>query len=363
MSPALKKNRFIHGFYHSLIPAGLLLLLVLASGCHTTELAARMITKSPNLHDPPLPEKRVDRIWAKYTTTNAADGLAAVTRFSVIVGPPTATLEGIEISPRDYHKKVLVKLDPAKPGIDALTVKAVPEPKDTFTPLAEPRTIILLHGYSVTKELMAPWALVLAEAGYRVVAVDLRGHGLSTGSRVSFGKYETVDLSQMLDYLIAERLCEPRVGVLGISFGATLAMHWAARDARVATVVAIAPYNHFQDALVRFAKALHIWVPRGIVDHAITLAAHELDINWADWSGEAAARQLKVPVLLVGGGEDPISRPDDIERMKSLAPPGSDAIIIPEADHFAVGYWFKGLAGPVKAWFGSHLAGAAAVRY
>ena len=335
--------------------ASLVFLVVLTSGCHTTELAARMITKAPNLHDPSLPVKRVDRIWAKYTTTNAADGLAAVTHFNVIVGPPNATLEGIEIRPQDYHKKVSVKLDPDKSGIDALSFKAVPEPKDTFTPLPEPRTIILLHGYSATKEMMAPWALTLAQAGYRVVVVDLRGHGLSSGAQVSFGKYETADLSRMLDYLIAERLCEPRVGVLGISFGGTLAMHWAAHESRIATVVAIAPYNHFQEALVRFAKELHVWVPRGIVDNALAISAHELGISWNDWSGEAGARQLKQPVLLIGGGKDSISRPDDIERMKSQAPPGSDAIIIPGADHFAIGYWFKGLTEPVKAWFSAHL--------
>lgn len=335
--------------------APLLLLLLLTAGCNTTEYAARMITKAPNLHDKPLSEKRVDRIWAKYTTTNASEAVASLVRFEVIVGPPYAELRGIEVRPRDYHKRVSVKLDPDKKGIDALTVKAVPETNDTFTPLPEPRTIILLHGYSAAKEMMAPWALMLAQAGYRVVAVDLRGHGLSSGAQVSFGKYETADLSQVLDYLIAEQLCEPRVGVLGISFGGVLAMHWAARDPRVAAVVAIAPYNHFRDALIRFAKALNVWFPRGILDDALALAAKNVGIQWEDWSGEAGARQLKIPVLLVGGGKDTISTPEDIARLKSLAPVGSEAITVPQADHFAVSYWFKETAAPIKEWFRSHL--------
>ena len=46
-----------------------------------------------------------------------------------------------------------------------------------------------------------PWALVLAKAGYRVVLVDLRGHGHSTGDRIYFGGIERTDLVQCLDAL------------------------------------------------------------------------------------------------------------------------------------------------------------------
>lgn len=74
-------------------------------------------------------------------------------------------------------------------------------------------------------------------------------------------------------------------------------------------------------------------------------------MNWAEWSGEAAIRQLHIPVLLVGGGKDSISRPDDIATLRTAAVGKVEAIHINEANHFVLPMWFHELANPVEAWF------------
>src|SRR5687767_12910850 len=38
-------------------------------------------------------------------------------------------------------------------------------------------TVVLLHGYLQNRAFLVPWAVALAEHGYRCVVVDLRGHG------------------------------------------------------------------------------------------------------------------------------------------------------------------------------------------
>jgi alpha-beta hydrolase superfamily lysophospholipase len=85
------------------------------------------------------------------------------------------------------------------------------------------------------------------------------------------------------------------------------------------------------------------------------LAAKKMDIQWNDWSGETAMRQVKIPILLIGGGNDNISRPDDIKRLKDLAVSGSKSIEIPEANHIVIGVWFHELNEPIKMWFRDHL--------
>ena len=56
---------------------------------------------------------------------------------------------------------------------------------------AHPRgTVILLHGYGLAQFAMVPWAIRLAQSGWRCVLVDLRGHGKSTGKKVYFGTRE-----------------------------------------------------------------------------------------------------------------------------------------------------------------------------
>ncbi|HEV7387780.1 MAG TPA: alpha/beta hydrolase [Gemmatimonadaceae bacterium] len=93
-------------------------------------------------------------------------------------------------------------------------------------PLAPP--IVLVHGWGCTAYVFRYNMPALADAGYRVVALDLKGHGLSDKPAGS-GDY-TIDalvdhLREALDALGLER----PVVVAGHSLGGTLAYHFAAR--------------------------------------------------------------------------------------------------------------------------------------
>jgi hypothetical protein len=68
-------------------------------------------------------------------------------------------------------------------------------------------------------------------------------------------------------------------------------------------------------------------------------------------------RQLKKPVLLIGGGKDTICTPNDLKVLEQAAPSGSKSVLIPEASRRDVAYWFHEIAEPVKSWFHQHLAG------
>jgi uncharacterized protein len=60
----------------------------------------------------------------------------------------------------------------------------------------------------------------LNRAGYNVLLIDLRGHGESPASRVTFGDKERWDVLGALDWLHQHSLT--RVGVLGVSLGAVV---------------------------------------------------------------------------------------------------------------------------------------------
>ena len=92
-----------------------------------------------------------------------------------------------------------------------------------------------------------------------------------------------------------------------------------------------------------------------VIKEASALAAARLDIQWADWSGETAMRHLKQPVLLIGGGKDAICSTNDLKTLEQAAPAGSKSLLIPEADHKVIGYWFHEIEEPVKAWFQQHV--------
>jgi pimeloyl-ACP methyl ester carboxylesterase len=143
------------------------------------------------------------------------------------------------------------------------------------------------------------------------------------------------------------------VGVLGISFGANLAMQWAAQDDRLASVVAVAPFDDPILAAERFARQMHIPVSKRSVRTGFQRLAATLEIDWSEWTGSVAALESRNPIFFIAGGQDAISPEIEVARLKSYAPAGSRLLVVPEANHDALGLWLHELAGPVKAWLES----------
>src|SRR5207253_8659914 len=104
-------------------------------------------------------------------------------------------------------------------------------------PRLPPRaTIVVLHGIRDQKDFLRHIGLHLAEAGYRAVMVDSRGHGRSTGPFLTWGTQEPRDLTQLIDAL---GYGDGPIGVFGESNGAAVSIMWGAHDARVRAVVAL----------------------------------------------------------------------------------------------------------------------------
>jgi len=329
---------------------GLAVALV-SSGCGFGRIAANRLVAAPNLQQRAMLASW-NTTWTNMLTKVTTNPLVVV---SIPVGPPEAKLNAMELPPRDYHTKFVSTLQRNQSGQNTFSLRWEPEPRDTFTPRDHAATIIVLHGYSMMKESMAPWGFLLAQAGFRVIALDLRGHGQSTGKQIGFGKFETKDLSQALDYLKAQGLCDDKVGVLGLSYGATLALNWAAQEPRVQTVVAIAPYNQPEEAIARFADMAGAQLPRSLVRSATDAAAVKLDLNWKELSGESGLRHLDRPVLLIGGEKDPITPPADLAVLQHAAAGETQTVVVPGANHYIVGMCFKELTEPITSWFRQRL--------
>lgn len=151
---------------------------------------------------------------------------------------------------------------------------------------------------------------------------------------------------------------------MGMSYGATMALHWAAEDERISSVVAIAPYNKPEEAIVRFAEMVKLPVPKRTTLAGMAGAATKLELQWKDWSAEVAMQKVTQPVLFISGGNDRICRREDIAALEKAAADQANgrqrtkSIIIPEADHIVLGAWMDRLSEPIKGWFKEHLESA-----
>ena len=100
---------------------------------------------------------------------------------------------------------------------------------------------LLLHGFGSIKE--AHWmyltAELLAKWGYASIRFDMRGCGESEGERGRVICLEQVeDTSSALTYMASRAEIDPaRIGVLGHSFGAAVAVYAAGVDSRLAACI------------------------------------------------------------------------------------------------------------------------------
>ena len=135
------------------------------------------------------------------------------------------------------------------------------------------RPVLLVHGFASSREqnwITPGWVGRLAQAGFRVVSLDLRGHGHSDKPRevAAYGERMTSDLLTVMD-----AAGEPVMDVMGYSMGAMLTirllMQHPERVRRA--VVAGVGETYFDDhagwqAMV--ADAVMIEDPSHIADHA-----------------------------------------------------------------------------------------------
>jgi pimeloyl-ACP methyl ester carboxylesterase len=247
---------------------------------------------------------------------------------------------------------------PVGPPAATLSVSII-EPKGGLPPRG---TVLVLHGIFTRAITMLPQARALAYTGYRAVLVDLRGHGRSTGKYLTYGVGEARDISQVIDALDKQQLIAGQIGVLGLSYGATTAIHLAACDPRVQAVVAVEPFGMVRPEIRRFSYMIAPEVScflsdahfLRIVDRAGAMAGFDPDRSDAV---DAIAR-TSAPVLLLHGTDDWITPDWNSVVLQEAAPDYAELIPIPGGGH--VSLWFD-LDGSVSAhtieWFNRWLGG------
>jgi uncharacterized protein len=111
-----------------------------------------------------------------------------------------------------------------------------------WLPAPEPtRTVIALHGHRGARHHCVGIGAALWRRGANVLLFDHRGRGSSEGEFLSLGHFETLDALAAIEYVLSRAPRAP-LGLIGYSMGAAVAVMSAARDDRVAAIVADSPF-------------------------------------------------------------------------------------------------------------------------
>lgn len=333
-------------------------LMVAGSGCVTQTLATRIV-QAPNRKGVAR-EVKDPKMRAVLAET---DKMYAET-WRVPVGPPAAELAVAVLDPGDYKLVLNVKETIGADGGGNIGLNFEwktpgPEEKAKAVKMPVKGTVVLLHGIMMNKESGLPWALYFAEKGYRVVLVDGRGHGRSTGDWIGYGAWEAADMVKVADELQRRELVTGRLGVFGISYGAVVALHWAALDPRVGAVVALAPFSDPQRAVEEFARGFSPKLMGTVSDatfaEAEKRAAAMAGFRWSDANVIEAVKRGRAPVLFFHGRRDTWIAPRHSERLAEVAAPGSRRVVLPNDNHVSIAVRFDLIGPEALTWWETKL--------
>lgn len=119
-------------------------------------------------------------------------------------------------------------------------------------------TVIVLHGMDgMDASSMLGHCKFLYDAGYSSIALDMRAHGRSGGSSISFAYREPGDVGAVLDWIKGRAECRSLpVAVIGLSMGGATAIRAAAARTDIDAVVSISSYASIEEMSADYMKMM-----------------------------------------------------------------------------------------------------------
>ena len=231
---------------------------------------------------------------------------------------------------------------------------------------ARRQSVVLVHGWGASVYSFSETLPVLSAAGFRAIAIDLPGHGLSS-KPTNDGAYTTRALSNVVMHT-ANAMGIERFTYVGHSLGGSLGLDLATRGARaverlvllnaigLGRVLPLPLLKLFSpravnritpalltrraiDLILRFACAApgrptgrdveEYWAPTQFDEFAWACRAC---IHHASWARVPATklRSLRIPVLVIAGGRDLLVR-GTLERARLI--PGARIVMLRGCGH------------------------------
>jgi long-chain acyl-CoA synthetase len=225
-----------------------------------------------------------------------------------------------------YRKEVIVSQNPQ------VRLSVI----DTGRSPAE-RTLLFIHGYGGFAMQWEPQLIEFAERN-RVVAIDLRGHGLSDRPQTGYMLDDLIgDIESVVDAL---RLPEKFV-LLGHSFGGALASIYAVKHPeRIDRLVIVGTAVTFElSTPLRLALRLPVAIGeviRSMFPRALAAPAYVLKRMYfralTKWNGREVLPHISVPTLVILGHRDIVFSKSAYEAVPDLIP-GSQIAKIPVSAH------------------------------
>ncbi|MDQ6662088.1 MAG: alpha/beta fold hydrolase, partial [Chloroflexota bacterium] len=194
-------------------------------------------------------------------------------------------------------------------------------------------TILVCPGYRSHKSDGLGIGAFLWRAGHNVLLFDYYGHGAPVGKPVTLGYREINDFLGAVAYA-KERAPQTRLGAIGYSMGAAIAIMATAREPAIEALVAdsafathLSAVNYNVRRTIRMPSTPFVW----LADYLLWVRAgyrfHQVE-PIRDVSHIAPR-----PILIIHGGKDSMVDPQDAPLLYAAAKEPKELWQLPDADH------------------------------
>lgn len=226
-----------------------------------------------------------------------------------------------------------------------------------WLPGSTDRVVVGLTGRSGNRGDLLGVGTYLAKAGFNVLLFDYRGRGASARAPLSLGRREAVDAAAAVGYAAA-RVPGAKIGLIGFSLGAAVAVMTAAADRRVVSLVADCPFAR-PEPLMRFGMRGFFPITRAVLVPLLTRMwagiLYGFDLGGLDIPAYAG-RVRVTRSLVVVSGRDSVIPPGQQRAVYAALPDPKELWEEPAADH--CGAYFADRAayvGRIVSFFGETL--------
>lgn len=197
--------------------------------------------------------------------------------------------------------------------------------------------IICAHGYRSCGQGEFRFAgKFFHDNGYNVIFVDHQAAGVSDGKYISFGKYESKDFVDWINYFVDKFGKDIQIALYGISMGSATVMmssNKAQLPRNVKFIVADCGYTSV-DELFTIALKTIAHIPA----KPLMLSADVFCNLLGKWKFDEAApiecvKGSKVPILFVHGEDDPLVPTFMCDKLYGACGNEKDILIVPDAGH------------------------------
>jgi len=198
--------------------------------------------------------------------------------------------------------------------------------------------ILICHGLAHDKLSGIRYVQYLLKDGYDLILMDFRNHGESEGSITTYGHFEKHDLLGAIRYL-RDQGFQGKLGILGASMGASIALLTAAETKEISGMVLDSPFASLQELCNAWARKTTKF-PELFIKLPVQLAYCWLFLMYRFWVPEVApcmsAQSVRCPVFLIHGGADQRIPAFHSEQIYENLRGEKDLWIVPNADHLGV---------------------------